>query len=193
MKHLGMTSALLKALPEKVAALRIGEMGVGWRRFREAGGIPVNMGPAGVRALIAITALVAVSVVAIDASPHHSFGAEYDFNKPVTLHGTVVKWEMINPHCYITLDVKNDDGSVTQWSVQAGAPSFLYRNGWRKDSVKPGDELTITGYMAKDGSHNAFGQQVRLPDGRRVLGGAIVGGPPSPSPDSSAPASKPNQ
>jgi hypothetical protein len=97
---------------------------------------------------------------------------------------------MINPHSYITLDVKSDDGSVTRWSVQAGAPSFLYRNGWRKDSVKPGDELTISGYMAKDGSHNAFGQQVRLPDGRRVLGGAVIGGTPPPPADPSAPTQK---
>ncbi len=127
------------------------------------------------------------------ASAHHSFGAEYDFKKPVTLHGIVVKWEMINPHSYITLDVKNDDGTVTRWSVQAGAPSFLYRNGWRKDSIKPGDELTISGYMAKDGSHNAFGAQVRLPDGRRVLGGPLIGGTTLDSPDSPVPAKKPNQ
>ena len=104
-------------------------------------------------------------------SAHHSFGAEYDLGKPITLHGTVVKWEMINPHSYITVEVKNDDGTVTRWSVQFGAPSFLYRNGWRKDSVKPGDELTISGYLAKDGSHTMFGQVARLPDGRRVLGG----------------------
>jgi len=142
---------------------------------------------------IGFAAMAPVAALLVCASPllaHHSFGAEYDFNKPVTLHGTVVKWEMINPHSYITLDVKNDDGSVTQWSVQAGAPSFLYRNGWRKDSVKPGDELTITGYMAKDGSHNAFGQQVRLPDGRRVLGGPLIGGTTFQSQDSPAPAKK---
>lgn len=104
-------------------------------------------------------------------SAHHSFGAEYDLAKPITLNGTVVKWEMINPHSYITVDVKNEDGTVTRWSVQFGAPSFLYRNGWRKDSVKPGDELTINGYLAKDGSRTMFGLTARLPDGRRVLGG----------------------
>lgn len=95
---------------------------------------------------------------------------------------------MINPHSYLTVDVKNDDGTVTEWSVQAGAPSFLYRNGWRKDSVKPGDELIITGFSAKDGSHNAFAQRVQLPDGRRVLGGAIIGATPPPAPaDGAAP------
>jgi hypothetical protein len=137
----------------------------------------------------AAAAAIAALVVAPVARAHHSFGAEFDFNKPVTLHGICVKWEMINPHSYLTVDVKNDDGTVTEWSVQAGAPSFLYRNGWRKDSVKPGDELMITGYMAKDGSHNAFAQRVQLPDGRRVLGGAIIGATPPPPPtDSSAPA-----
>ncbi|HXQ26996.1 MAG TPA: DUF6152 family protein [Candidatus Acidoferrales bacterium] len=144
-------------------------------------------------ALAAIALVAAFFVSQRAASAHHSFGAEYAFNKPVTLHGIVVKWEMINPHSYITLDVTNDDGSVTRWSVQAGAPSFLYRNGWRKDSVKPGDELTITGYMAKDGSHNVFGQQVKLPDGRRVLGGPLIGGTTFDSPDSPSPAKKSDQ
>jgi hypothetical protein len=136
----------------------------------------------------AVATVIAALVVTPVACAHHSFGAEFDFNKPVTLHGTCVKWEMINPHSYLTVDVRNDDGTVIEWSVQAGAPSFLYRNGWRKDSVKPGDELIITGYMAKDGSHNAFAQRVQLPDGRRVLGGAIIGLTPPPAPpDGSAP------
>lgn len=119
------------------------------------------------------------------AAAHHSFAAEFDFDKPVTLQGTVVKWEMINPHAYITMDVKSDDGTVSRWGVQIGAPSFLYRNGWRKDSVKPGDELTITGFRAKDNSNTAYGQEARLPDGRRVLGGAPV---TPPSQGGSAPA-----
>jgi Family of unknown function (DUF6152) len=122
-------------------------------------------------------------------SAHHSFGAEYDLGKPITLHGTVVKWEMINPHSYITVDVKNEDGTVTRWSVQFGAPSFLYRNGWRKDSVKAGDELTINGYLAKDGSRTMFGLTARLPDGRRVLGGPAPSASAAPG-DPEAPEKK---
>jgi Family of unknown function (DUF6152) len=121
---------------------------------------------------------------------HHSFAAEFDLAKPITLHGTAVKWEMINPHSYLTLDVKNADGSVTRWSVEMGAPSALYRNGWRKDSVKVGDELTIDGYKARDGSNTIFGAQAKLADGTRVLGGAprtLSAEPPSPPPDDKRP------
>lgn len=137
-----------------------------------------------------IVAGILISLASTPAiSAHHSFGAEYDLGKPITLHGTVVKWEMINPHSYITVEVRNDDGSVTRWSVQFGAPSFLYRNGWRKDSVKPGDELTINGYLAKDGSRTMFGLTARLPDGRRVLGGPAPNVSPAPG-DPAAPEKK---
>jgi hypothetical protein len=119
---------------------------------------------------------------------HHSFAAEFDFDKPLTVRGTVTKWEMINPHAYISIDVKNDDGTMSHWSVQIGAPSFLYRNGWRKDSVKPGDELTISGFRAKDGSDTMYGQQALLADGRRVLGGAPVSAAAAQNP---APSAKP--
>jgi hypothetical protein len=132
-------------------------------------------------------------MVAVPTPAHHSFAAEFDLEKPVTLHGTAVKWEMINPHGYITLDVKNDDGSVTRWSIEMGAPSTLYRNGWRKDSVKAGDELTISGFRARDGSNTMFGSQARLADGRRVLGGAPRAAPETPSQGSISPDKQPNQ
>ena len=139
-----------------------------------------------------IAGILAWLAAAAPTRGHHSFAAEFDLDKPVTLHGTAVKWEMINPHSYITLDVKNDDGTVTRWSVEMGAPSALYRNGWRKDSVKVGDELTIEGYRARDGSNTIFGSQARLADGTRVLGGAPRNVPPPSPSGSSTPDKTPN-
>lgn len=137
---------------------------------------------------VAMTWLLAARL----APAHHSFAAEFDLDKPITLHGIAVKWEMINPHSYLTIDVKNDDGTITRWSVEMGAPSALYRNGWRKDSVKVGDELTIDGYRARDGSNTIFGSQARLADGTRVLGGAPRNVPVSQPPASSAPDKQTN-
>jgi len=143
-------------------------------------------------AFVALAALAAYVVAALPAWAHHSFAAEFDLDKPITLHGTAVKWEMINPHSYLTIDVKNEDGTVTRWSVEMGAPSALYRNGWRKDSVKVGDDLTIDGYRARDGSNTIFGSQARLADGTRVLGGAPRNVPAPQPPAPSAPDKQTN-
>jgi DNA/RNA endonuclease YhcR with UshA esterase domain len=105
---------------------------------------------------------------------HHSFTAEYDFARPITLQGTVVKWELINPHGWITVDVKDANGKVVRWAVETGNPNALLRAGWRKDSLKPGDEVTIEGYLAKDGTPTANGVQVTLADGRKVLAASSV-------------------
>ena len=110
---------------------------------------------------------------------HHSFTAEYDFTKPITLQGTVVKWELINPHGWITVDAKDANGNVVRWAIETGNPNALLRAGWRKDSLKPGDQVTVQGYLAKDGSSTANGVQVTLADGRKVLAA-------SSAPDSSA-------
>ena len=105
---------------------------------------------------------------------HHSFSAEYDFAKPITLQGTVVKWELINPHGWITVDVKDTNGKVVRWAVETGNPNALLRAGWRKDSLKPGDEVTIEGYLAKDGTPTVNGVQVTMADGRKVLAASSV-------------------
>jgi hypothetical protein len=102
---------------------------------------------------------------------HHSFAAEFDGNKQVTLNGGVTKVDWVNPHAYIYVDVKGDDGAVVNWAIETGAPNVLYRQGWRKDDLKTGDMVTLTAFLAKDGSHTAAARDVKLPDGRHVFAG----------------------
>jgi Family of unknown function (DUF6152) len=106
------------------------------------------------------------------ALAHHSFAAEFDFEKPVTLEGTVVQWEMINPHGWITLDVTGPDGTTTQWMIETSNPNGLMRLGWTKDSLKLGDRVTVEGYLAKDGSNTANAASVTFADGRKVFAGS---------------------
>ena len=117
-------------------------------------------------------AVVALSSHAGTVSAHHSFAAEFDFQKPVTLKGIVVQWEMINPHGWITMDVAGDDGKTTRWMVETSNPNGLMRLGWTKRSLKPGDEITIEGYRAKDGSNTVNAARVTLADGRKVFAGS---------------------
>jgi hypothetical protein len=109
------------------------------------------------------------------AIAHHSFDAEFDRYKPVTLKGAVTKVEWGNPHIWIFIDVKEENGKVSNWGVEGGAPNALFRNGWRKDSVKIGDVLTVEGNKARDGSLRANANRVTLPDGRRVFAGSSGG------------------
>ena len=106
------------------------------------------------------------------ALAHHSFAAEFDAQKPVTLKGVVVKWEMINPHGWITMGVTAADGSTTQWMVETSNPNGLMRLGWTKNSLKPGDEITVDGYLAKDGSSTANAARITLADGSKVFAGS---------------------
>jgi hypothetical protein len=108
---------------------------------------------------------------------HHSFEAEYDFKKPMKVTGTVTKMEWMNPHARFYVDVKDESGKVTNWNFELGAVPVLLKQGWRKDALKPGDAVTVEGYLAKDGSRNmANARRVLLPDGRRVLGGSSADG-----------------
>jgi len=106
------------------------------------------------------------------AVAHHSFAAEFDAEKPVTLKGSVVKWEMVNPHGWITVDVTGPDGEKVRWMVETSNPNGLMRLGWTKNSLKPGDQITIEAYRAKDGSNTANAARITLADGRSVFAGS---------------------
>ena len=113
------------------------------------------------------------AVAAIPLLAHHSFEAEYDFNKTMKVTGTVTKMEWMNPHAHFYVDVKDASGKVTNWNFELGAIPVLLKQGWRKDSLKHGDQVTVEGFLPKDGTKQmANARRVTLPDGRRVFGGS---------------------
>ena len=123
-------------------------------------------------------ALFVIGVALLSAqtlSAHHSFAAEFDRNSPVILTGSVTRVDWGNPHIWVFLDVKDDAGTVSNWGVEGGAPNALFRNGWRKDSLKVGDTVTVEGFKSKDGLPRANANRVTLPDGRRVFAGSSSG------------------
>jgi len=113
---------------------------------------------------------------AIPVWAHHAFAAEFDVSKPMKLRGTLVKWEMINPHSWFHIDVKSPDGKVVTWMIEGGSPNQLIRMGVTKHTVAVGTELIVETYLAKDGTNKAAGRNFTLPDGRRLfLGGNAPG------------------
>jgi hypothetical protein len=126
----------------------------------------------------AIAAAVLLAATGATLRAHHAFSAEFDVNKPLKLTGTLKKWDMINPHSWFHVDVKEPDGTVTTWAIEGGSPNQLIRNGVTKNTIKIGTELVIDGYQAKDGTKKAVGRNFVLKDGSRLfLGGSAPGQP----------------
>ena len=130
--------------------------------------------------LAVVVAGLGVMLAAKPLPAHHAFSAEFDVAKPMTLKGTLVKWEMVNPHSWFHIDERKPDGTVVNWMIEGGSPNQLIRLGVTKNTLAIGTELVIEGYLAKDGTNKAVGRNFTFADGRRLfLGGSAPGGDPN--------------
>lgn len=130
-------------------------------------------------ALGAGVAIAALLTVTLPVAAHHSFAAEFDASKSVMLKGAVAKLEWFNPHIWLYVDVKDEQGAAARWQCEGGAPNTLTRNGWSKDALKPGDAVIVEGYVAKDASNTCSIRSLKMADGRSVF----LGVPPPEAPD----------
>ncbi len=124
--------------------------------------------------LLSVVAGAALAVAAaLPVAAHHSFNAEFDGSKPITLEGKVVEMEWVNPHSWLTIDVTKADGKVERWKIEGGSPSVLLRLGWNRNSLPPGTKIKVVAFQAKDGSLRGSSRDIEFPDGRKMdLGGS---------------------
>jgi hypothetical protein len=137
--------------------------------------VPNNLGDTVIAVTVNRTLCAAAALLlctAIRTSAHHSFAAEYDEDKLITLSGSVSKFEWINPHALLFVDVTDAAGKAGSWKFEMGSPASLESRGWKKTDLKAGDRLIVEGYAAKDGSNMASARMVKLADGRRLFGGS---------------------
>jgi hypothetical protein len=130
--------------------------------------------------LVAVVAGLALCLAGAAArlSAHHAFAAEFDANKPLTMKGTITKMEWLNPHVWLYMDVKMENGAVENWAFEAGTPNVLFRRGFTRKSLLPGTVVVIDGYRAKDGSRRANGRDITFEDGKKLFMGSSGTGAP---------------
>ena len=124
-----------------------------------------------------LVASAALAVAALPIFAHHSFTAEYDNTKPITIKGKLIKMDWVNPHSWVHVAVTTPEGKMEEWAAETPPPNGLYRSGWRKDMLKAGDELTVTGFRAKDGTNTMWSSGVTFADGRKLNLGTAPGAP----------------
>ena len=123
--------------------------------------------------------LLALVIAPATMAAHHSFAAEYDATKPITLRGEVLRVDFVNPHGWLYVRVREPKGKPTTWNIEMGSPNSLIRRGFTKDTVAVGTQVVINGYRAKDGSRTVNSTNVTLPDGRKLFTGSPGTGAPA--------------
>lgn len=129
-----------------------------------------------------LVAGIGLLAATLPLAAHHSFAAEFDSAKAITLEGVVTKLDWMNPHIWIYLDTKDESGTVAHWQCEGGPPNALTRQGWSRDSLKVSDQVTIQGFRSKDGTNTCNARSVKLPNGKSVFAGSAEDGGPKKAP-----------